>query len=97
MFFENLGVHWDSNSQSGSSLWECEGSFLTLSYTPESMRCDSQASFFVHNLASPCIGREPKARVVTNFASSKFGPLLICPPVFPLLLVVVALLTTLGF
>jgi len=38
---------------------------LTLSYTPESMRCDSQASFLACNLASPCLGRKPKARVAT--------------------------------
>jgi len=29
------------------------------------MRCDSQASLLAHNLASPCLGREPKARVAT--------------------------------
>jgi hypothetical protein len=29
------------------------------------MRCDPQASLLARNLASPCLGREPKARVVT--------------------------------
>jgi hypothetical protein len=38
---------------------------LTLSYTPESMKCDSRASFLARTFASPCLGRKPKARVVT--------------------------------
>ncbi len=38
---------------------------VTLSYTLESMRCDSWGFFLVRTLASPCFGREPKARVVT--------------------------------
>ncbi len=29
------------------------------------MRCDSRASLLARNLASPCFGREPKARVTT--------------------------------
>jgi len=36
---------------------------LTLSCTPESTRCDSWASLLALTLASPCLGREPKARV----------------------------------
>ncbi len=36
---------------------------LTLFCTLGSMRCDSQASLLARNLASPCFGREPKARV----------------------------------
>jgi hypothetical protein len=36
-----------------------------LSYTPKSMRCDSQASLLAHTLASPCLGHEPKAKVAT--------------------------------
>jgi len=28
------------------------------------MRCDPWASFLAHNLASPCFGPKPKARVV---------------------------------
>jgi len=55
----------DSNSQSGNSLGSVRIHSLTLSYTPKSMRCDFQACFLAHNLASPCLGREPKARVVT--------------------------------
>jgi hypothetical protein len=30
------------------------------------MRCDSQASFLAQTFATPCLGREPKAKVVTN-------------------------------
>jgi hypothetical protein len=29
------------------------------------MKCDSRASFFACSFASPCLGRKPKARVVT--------------------------------
>jgi hypothetical protein len=39
---------------------------LTLSYTSESIRCDSRASLFAHTLVSPCFGYELKVRVVTT-------------------------------
>jgi hypothetical protein len=32
-----------------------------------SMKCDSRASFWAHTFASPCLGREPKAKVATFF------------------------------
>jgi len=38
---------------------------LTLSHTPESMKCDSWASLLARNFVSPCIGHEPKVRVAT--------------------------------
>jgi len=38
---------------------------LTFSYTPGSMKCDSQASLLACTLASPYLGHEPKARVAT--------------------------------
>jgi hypothetical protein len=60
-----LGVHWDFNSQSGSSFGSARVHSLTLSYTPGSMRCDSQASFLARNLASVCLGHELRARVAT--------------------------------
>jgi len=65
---KDLGVHWDSNSQSGNSLGSVKVLSLTLSYTPRNMRCDSQASFLALILASPCLGHEPKARVATFMA-----------------------------
>jgi len=68
LFFEDSKVHQDSNSQSGSSLGSVRVHSLTLSYTPRSMRCDSQASFLARTLANPCFGREPKARVATLWA-----------------------------
>jgi hypothetical protein len=37
------------------------------SYTPGSMKCDSQASFLAYTFASPCLGREPKAKVMTLY------------------------------
>jgi hypothetical protein len=36
-------------------------------HTPKSMWHDSWASLFAHNLASPYLGREPKARVATKW------------------------------
>jgi hypothetical protein len=45
---------------------------LTLSYTPGSMRCDSQASFLACNFASPYFGRKPKAKV-TIASHNVFG------------------------
>jgi len=38
---------------------------LIFSYNPEKMRCDSRASLLAFTLASPCINRETKVRVVT--------------------------------
>jgi hypothetical protein len=64
-FSENLRVHRDSNSQSGSSLRSVRVHSLTLSYTPGFMKCDSWASLLARTLASPCFGCEPKARVIT--------------------------------
>ncbi len=62
---KNLGIHWDSNSQNKSSLGSVRVHFLTLFCIPKNIRCDSRASFLARNLASPCLGREPKARVAT--------------------------------
>ncbi len=66
LFFENLEVHQNSNSQNGSSLWNVEVHFLTLSYIPESVRRDSRASLLARTFASPGLGRKPKAKVVTQ-------------------------------
>jgi len=38
---------------------------LTLFYIPGSMQHDFQDSLLAHNLATPCLGCEPKARVMT--------------------------------
>jgi hypothetical protein len=51
----------------GSSLGSVGVHSLTLSYTPKSMKCDSQASFLAHTFASPCVGCEPKARARSHF------------------------------
>jgi len=66
---ENLEVHWDSNSESGSSLASVGVHSLTFSYTPESMKCDSWASLLARPFASPCLGCEPKAKVATIYFS----------------------------
>jgi hypothetical protein len=36
---------------------------LTLFHTPESMKCDSHASFLARTFVSPCFGHKPKVRV----------------------------------
>jgi len=61
--FEDLGVHWDSNSQSGRSLGSVRVHSFTFSYILGRMRCDSRTSFLTCNLASPYLGCKPKARV----------------------------------
>jgi hypothetical protein len=40
---------------------------FTLSYTPESMRCDFWASLLAYTLASPYFGYKPKVKVVTIY------------------------------
>jgi len=57
---EHSEVHRDSNSQGGSSLESVKVHSLTLAFTPK-------LPFSACNLATPCLGREPKARVVTTF------------------------------
>jgi len=68
LLYESLGVHPNSNSQSGSSLGNVKVHSLIFSYTPESMRCDSRASLLARTLANPYFGRKPKARVATVLA-----------------------------
>jgi len=63
--FEDLGIHQNSNSQSGSSVGSVEVHSFTLFYTFESMRCNSRASLLAYTFASPCLCHEPKARVGT--------------------------------
>ncbi len=38
---------------------------LTLSYIPESMRCDFWALFLARTFVNPCLGHKPKATVAT--------------------------------
>jgi hypothetical protein len=38
---------------------------LSLSHTFGNMKCDSRVSLLAHTFVSLCLGREPKARVVT--------------------------------
>jgi len=63
LLFENSEIHQDSNSQSGSPLGSAWVHSFTFSYTPGSMKCDSQVSFSAPTFASPYFGHEPKARV----------------------------------
>jgi hypothetical protein len=58
--FENLEVHWDSNSQSGSSLGSVRAHSLTLSCTPGSMKCDSQAHSWLTPLQTFALVANPR-------------------------------------
>ncbi len=46
-------------------VWRFNSHTLPYSQPPESMKCDSRASFLARTYASPCFGREPKVRVTT--------------------------------
>jgi hypothetical protein len=56
---------WDSNSQHGSSFVSVRVHSFTLFCTPGNMWSDSWVSLLARNLATPCLGREPKGRVAT--------------------------------
>ncbi len=51
----------------GSSLGSVGVHSLTFSYTPRSMKCDSQASLLAYTFANLCFDREPKVRVAIAF------------------------------
>jgi hypothetical protein len=57
---------WDSNSHNGSSLGSVRVHSVTLFCTLGNMRYDFRASLLACNLANPCLGHEPKARVATR-------------------------------
>ncbi len=61
---------WDSNSYNGSSFGSLRVHSLTLFALLGA--CDSWVSLLARNLTTPCLGREPKVRVVTfwKFTSS---------------------------
>jgi hypothetical protein len=67
--FEDSGVHWDFNSQSGSSFGECGGSFPhTLLHSWEHEMW-IPGPFLAHTFTSPCLGRELKAKVATQMST----------------------------
>jgi hypothetical protein len=63
---ENSGVHWDSNSQSGSS-------FGSVGFIPHTLLHSWEHemwllnSFLARTFVSPCLGCEPKVKVVTTW------------------------------
>jgi hypothetical protein len=57
--------HQDPHSQSGSSFGSVEVHSLTLSHIPGVWNVTPELHSLMHNFASPCLGCEPKARVVT--------------------------------
>jgi hypothetical protein len=64
--FEDLGVHLGFQLLQWEFTWEGEGSFPHTLCIPGSMWCDSRVFLLAHNLATPCLDREPKARVATT-------------------------------
>jgi hypothetical protein len=64
-----VGVFILSHPPTFSTSWEHEmwfPSFILLhSQSPRSTKCDSQISLLARTLVSPCLGHEPKAKVVT--------------------------------
>jgi hypothetical protein len=63
--YEDSRVHLGLQFPTSEFIWEYEGSFLHILCTPMSMWYDSQVFFLAHNLATPCFGCKPKAKVVT--------------------------------
>ncbi len=61
----NLGVLSGLQLPMWEFTCECEGSFPHTFCTFESMWNDSQVSLLARNLATPCLGREPKVKVAT--------------------------------
>jgi hypothetical protein len=55
---------WNRALKIWESIWECEGLFSHSLCTPGSMWCDFWVFPLARNLTTPCLGREPKARVV---------------------------------
>ncbi len=63
---ENSGILLGLRLPTWEFTCECEGSFPHTLCTPRSMWCDSRASLLAHDLPTPCLVREPKARVATK-------------------------------
>jgi hypothetical protein len=66
----------ETNSPSGSYLGSVRVHSLTLSCTPGNIAYVSRASLLSHTLASPCLGRKPKARVAIIIVLRNFLKLL---------------------
>ncbi len=64
--YEDLGILLGLQLSTWKFTWECEGSFPHTLCTPMSMWSDSLVSLLARNLATPCFGCEPKARVATK-------------------------------
>jgi hypothetical protein len=73
---EDSEVHSGLQFLTWEFIWECEGSFTHTLCTHGSMWSDSQVSLLAHNLATPYLGHEPKARVAT------LGPYFVDPKTF---------------
>jgi hypothetical protein len=61
---------WGSNSHIGNSFGSLKVHSLTLFCITSSMRCDYRASFLALNLASLCLGCEPKVGVAIECVTS---------------------------
>jgi hypothetical protein len=47
-------------------LWECEGSFLHISYIPRSMKCDLRISLLAPTFANLRLSHKPKTKTTTR-------------------------------
>jgi hypothetical protein len=70
---------WDFWLSTWEFTWECEGSFPHTLCTPRSMWCDSRVFLLAHNLATPCLDREPKAKVATLGVGPRNKQVKVCP------------------
>jgi hypothetical protein len=68
--FEDSGIHLGFQLPTLEFTWECEGSFPHTLCTPGNMWCDSRVFFLARNLAKPCLGHEPNARVAIAWLTS---------------------------
>jgi hypothetical protein len=60
---------WDSNSQNRSSLGSVRVHSLTLFALPGACDVTPRSFSWPANLASPCLGHEPKVRVATYYVN----------------------------
>jgi hypothetical protein len=51
------------------STWECVGSFPHTLLHPQDCECDSQVTLSARTFPCPCLGCEPKVKVVTRKGS----------------------------
>jgi len=71
LLFEDLRIHWDSNSQNGSPLGSVWAHFLTFSHILKNVNVTTRLHYRP-TLFHPYFGHEPKAKVVTRVGGGNF-------------------------